>query len=118
MNFVLTNEEKELLTDISSLLGVKQDTIKQVWEFTIFAWLLKFKDNPEKLCRLVIPFFGSIGIKYKSDVISNDGLTLDFDVFVSVDDNFKKLMYDAKNNNYDNVAEYLQNKYLTKIFDV
>ena len=48
MNFVLTNEEKELLTDISSLLGVKQDTIKQVWEFTIFAWLLKFEDNPEK----------------------------------------------------------------------
>lgn len=118
MNLTLSNDEKEFLTEISSLMGVKQDIIKQVWEFTVFTWLLKFKDNPEKLCRIPIPYFGSIGLKYETDAVSKDGMTSDLNVFVSVNDDFKKLMYDAKNNNYDGVSEYLQNKYLNKIFEI
>lgn len=118
MKFTLDSRTKELLNDIASLFGVKPEIVKSIWEFTVFTWLLKYKDSTNKVVSCPIPFLGSIGLKYKGDSIDDkNNLTADLDCFVSVNDDFKKTVYNAMNDDYSDLSSYVKTAYIDKLIE-
>lgn len=114
----MDSRTKELLNDIASAFGVKPDIVRTVWEFTIFTWLLKYKDSEAKVVSLPIPYLGSIGIKYKNDVIDDkNNITADFDCFISVNEEFKDLIHKVMNDDYSELSQYVKNAYIDKLIE-
>lgn len=118
MKFALDQKSKELLNDVASLFGVKAEIIKEVWEFTIFTWLLKYADSDAKVVSCPIPFFGSVGLKYKNDTIDDKNkITADIDCFVSINDDFKKQIHNVMNGDYSDVSEFVQTQYINRLVE-
>lgn len=116
--FEYDKDTKDIVLDISALFGVKSEVVKQVWEMTVLAMLLKTSDfEDSKTVRLKIPFIGNMLLRDKGSVIENGKCTPDIECFVSLDENFKQLFDRARYNDFDNLSEYVQDKYLSDIID-
>lgn len=116
--FEYDKDTKDIVLDISALFGVKSEVVKQVWEMTVLAMLLKTSDFEDcKSVRLKIPFIGSMFLRDKGSVIENGKCTPDIECFVSLDENFKQLFDRARYNDFDNLSDYVQDKYLSDIID-
>ena len=111
MEKMLDKEIKDLLDDVSSLFGVKSDIVKDIWEFTLIALLLRVADNKSIIKRVNIPYIGSIGLKYLGERIGDsDKVEADYEVFVSINDFFKNCLKSIKNNENDEIVEMIQGK--------
>lgn len=111
MEKILDKETKDLLYDVSSLFGVKTDIVKDVWEFTLIALLLRAADSKSTIKRINIPYIGSIGLKYLGERIGDsDKVEADYEVFVSISDFFKNCLNSIKNNENDEIIELAQEK--------
>lgn len=110
----LSQSDKNLLKKVSESIGAKADNIKAVWEYTILTELLDI-DPEAKFKKITLPFIGSIAIKLK-DAYSIDEqgetITQDMEPFIALDPQFKKLLEDASNNNYEAIASILREKLL------
>lgn len=116
--FEYDKDTKDIVLDISALFGVKSEVVKQVWEMTVLAMLLKtsdFEDN--KSVRLKIPFIGNMLLRDNGAVIENGKCTPNVECFISLDDNFKRLFDRARYNDFDSLSDYVQDKYLSDIID-
>lgn len=107
----LNKDTKDLLEEISSLFGVKTDIIKDVWEYTLIVWLLKYADSDTSLKRIFIPYLGTVGLRFKGEKLSNnDKIEADFDSFIALDSNFKDLLKSVQNNKSDELLTLIQAK--------
>lgn len=109
---VLDKNSKDMIEDISTLLGVKSDIVKSVWEFTLISWLLKYSKSENKVKSITVPYLGTIGIRYNGDTISNNSSKLsgDYDVFVSLSDEFKNLLYSVDINDSKEISNLIQSE--------
>ena len=108
----------DIVLDISALFGVKSEVVKQVWEMTVLALLLKTSDfEDSKNVRLKIPFIGNMLLRDNGSVIENGKCTPDIECFMCLDENFKQLFDRARYNDFDNLSDYVQDKYLSDIID-
>lgn len=112
MKLQLDKNSKDMVNDISTLLGVKSDIVKTVWEFTLLAYLLKYSKSENKVKQISIPYVGTLGIRYNGDSIknSNDKLSGDFDVFVALNDDFKKMLHSIEIGSTSEITNLLQSE--------
>lgn len=111
MKLQLDKNSKDMVNDISTLLGVKNDIVRTVWEFTLLACLLKYSKSENKVKQLSIPYIGTLGIRYNGDSVENtsEKLTGDFDVFVALNDDFKKMLHSIEIGSTTEIINLLQN---------
>ncbi len=107
---VLDKDTKELLKDISSLFGVKEDIIKDVWEYTLITWLLKLSDSNANLKRIKIPYIGSVGLRFLGEKIGDEKIDADYDAFLALNENFKDVLKTIKNNGSEELTQLIQQK--------
>lgn len=89
--FSLTPEDKVLLQKISSLCGVKQDIIKEVWQFTLFNAYLDILENKDNSYHTIsVPFLGKIMVKPNKQDPS------ELENFVALSENTKSMIRKIK----------------------
>lgn len=102
MYLKIDKETKHLIEEISALSGIQRDVVREVWEFTLIRWIEQITNDPEKLQNLIIPFLGSVGVRYTGDVLKDDGsLETQADVYASLSPFFRSVLgdvYDEKSN--------------------
>ena len=118
-NFFKEDEEtKKMILEISSLFGVKEDIVRQVWQFTVFSIMLRVAESDEtKLTRISLPYIGNIGIKNLGMVSTPKGVEPDLDVFISLSDTFKNLFFKSQNGNYEELSNYVQKKLIEPVIN-
>jgi len=117
MYIKLDEENRRLIEEISALSGIQRDVVREVWEFTLLRWIELLTKNPEKLQTLVIPFLGSVGVKYTGDTLTTEGvLETQAQAFISLSPLFKKILgevYDEKSNLITDILEKKINDSIT-----
>jgi len=66
--FEMSSEQKKIIQDISSLCGVKQETVSQVWKYTLlmnYLGLLESRDSKHQVIQ--VPFVGRMWIHEGED---------------------------------------------------
>lgn len=117
-NFEIDNETKQMIQEISATFGVKSEIIREVWEFTIFTILLKVAENPDKAQAVNIPFFGHIRLKDNGIIKESDGTEYhDIQPIVALSDSFKKLYINTLKNQYGELSDYLEEKYIKPVIN-
>ena len=107
----LDKETKQLVEEISALSGIQRDVVREVWEFTFIRWLEQITNDPEKLQSLVIPFLGSVGVRYTGDTLNEDGsLETQADAFVSLSSSFRSILGDVYDEKRNIIIDILQKK--------
>lgn len=108
----MSSDEKMLLQKISSLCGIKQEIIKEIWQFTFFnsfLELLEKKDDNYNI--LQIPFIGKILIKPDK---SHPG---EFENFFIFNEETKSIIKKIKSGNETELIQYFQENFISKILD-
>lgn len=117
-NFDMDYDTKQMLQEISATMGVKNEIVKEVWEFTLFAILLKVAENPDKRQRINIPYIGHLLLKdngIKQD--ENKNAYHDIEPLVALSENFKNLYLKACDKQYDELSEYIEENYIKPVLD-
>jgi hypothetical protein len=108
--FTISADEKQLLQRISSLCGVKQEIIKEIWQFTLFSSFLEILEEKDKSYNFVtIPFFGKIMIKPDPE---NPG---EFQNFIHLNEETKSIIKKIKNGNETELIHYFQENFINKV---
>jgi hypothetical protein len=66
--FELTSDQKKIIQDISSLCGIKQETVSQVWKYTLlmnYLNLLEHRDSKNQVVQ--IPYIGKVWVHEQDD---------------------------------------------------
>jgi hypothetical protein len=116
--FDMDSDTKQMLQEISATFGVKNEIIKEVWEYTIFTVLLKIAENPDKRQQINIPFLGHMLLKdngIKQD--ENNNTYRDIEPLVALSENFKNLYVKACRGQFDELSEYLEENYIKPVLD-
>jgi hypothetical protein len=111
--FELNADTKKLLSDIASLFGVKVEIVKDIWEYTIFTYLLTMLENPSKTNTIQIPFLGRAFLRVESTNEDDNSVTS----FLSLNDEFKQVYKDIKEGKHTELADYIRRKYIDKVLD-
>ena len=108
----MDSEQKELIQKISALCGIKQDIIKQVWQFTIFSILLQLLEEKNKDFNVLqIPFFGKILMKPDEEKKG------EFESFLALNSNFKDIIKSVKSGNETGLIAFFQENFINKVLD-
>lgn len=111
-------ETKKMISEISSLFGVKTDIVRQVWQYTVFSIMLRVADTDEtRLTRFTLPYIGNIGIKNNGILTTPKGVEPDLDVFISLNDTFKNLYMKSKGGDYGELSNYVQKKFIEPLIN-
>jgi hypothetical protein len=114
----MDTDTKKILSDIATLYGVKVDIIRDVWEYTVFAWALNMLDTTNKTRQLNVPFLGKIALRYEGTEVNEEGSIGDsVKAFVLLNPDFKELIADLYTGNKSVLAEYIKTKHLDKVMD-
>lgn len=109
----IDNQTKTLITEVSTLMGVDEKLVFSVLENLLIAWGLKIlKDSDNALISIPIPYIGTIGLRYKGDVVqsSTSDMTSDADYFLSISDNFKKFVYNLHDGKDEFLGSFMKEK--------
>jgi hypothetical protein len=109
--FELDTDTKKLLTDIAALFGVKVEIIKDIWEYTIFTYLLTMLENPSKTNNIQIPFLGRVFLRVDSKEEEN------VTSFLALSEDFKQVYIDIKEGKHTKLSDYIRKKYLDKVLE-
>jgi hypothetical protein len=115
----LDKDTKDMLTDISTLFGVKTEIVKEVWEYTLFVWFLKMSENPDKMSTITVPYLGHVGVKFNSESLNNETGKIEtkVDTFLSPSDAFKQMYGNIYNQAPSELAEYIQNHMIKTVIE-
>lgn len=109
--FVQDSEQKELIQNISALCGLKQDIIKQVWQYTFFSIYLSLLEQKDKnISEIKIPYLGKILLKFNDE-------NLDFEKFLLVDSNVQEMIKKIRAGNDTGMVQYFQENFISKVID-
>lgn len=107
----IDKDTKHLIEEISALSGIQRDVVREVWEFTFIRWLEQITNDPEKLQTLIIPFLGSVGVRYTGDTLNEDGsLETQADAFISLSSSFRGILGDVYDEKRNIIIDILQKK--------
>lgn len=105
-------EEKELIQKVSSLCGLKQDIIRQVWAYTFFNIYLSVLENSDKNSHVItIPYIANMLVRPDPD--NKD----EYVAFTSLSDDLKKIMKDIRNKNETGLIRFFQDNFVNKALD-
>ena len=91
----LDDDTKNVIMEISALSGIPQNIVKEVLEYLLVNWAVKIADKPDKYSQLVVPYMGTINVKYSGDkVMSNGDVSTEVECFADLNNNFRKLIGD------------------------
>ena len=109
--FVQDAEQKELITKISALCGLKQDIIKQVWQYTFFNIYLNLLEQKDKnISEIKLPHIGKIMLRFKEG-------EQDFDKFILLDQNFQEIIKNLRAGNDTGLVQFFQENFINKVID-
>ena len=107
----LNDDTKCLIMEVSALSGIPQNVVKEVLEYLLVNWAIKLSDNPDRYADLVVPYIGTIGMKFAGDNVMPSGeISTKVDCFVNVSDDFRKLVGDIYYENDVCLVPMLQKK--------
>jgi hypothetical protein len=110
--FTISSDEKQLLQKISSLCGVKQEIIKEIWQFTLFTSFLEILENKDKNYNIIqIPFLGKILIKPDKEKPG------EFENFFVLNDDTKSIIKKIKNGYETELIQYFQDNFINKVLE-
>jgi hypothetical protein len=110
--FTVSSDEKQLLQKISSLCGVKQEIIKEIWQFTLFNSFLELLENKDKNYNIIsIPFLGKILIKPDKENPE------EYENFFIINEDTKSIIKKIKNGQETELIQYFQNNFINKVLE-
>jgi hypothetical protein len=110
--FTISAEEKQLLQKISSLCGVKQEIIKEIWQFTLFNSFLDLLENKDKNYNILsVPFLGKLLVKPDKE---NPG---EFENFFILNEETKSIIKKIKNGYETDLIQYFQENFINKVLE-
>ena len=105
-----------MITKISSLCGIRQDTIKEIWQYTIFTMLLDIMEKKDAGHHTaVIPFLGKFLIKPSTEDPS--GIDSFFIMNPELKDNIRKIRAGMETGLVSFFEENFVNKMVENITD-
>ena len=108
--FISDSEQKELITKISALCGLKQDIIKQVWMFTFFSTYLSLLEQRDKgITEIKLPYFGKIMLKFEDDN--------SFESFLCMNQNVKDVIKNLRNGNDTGLIQFFTETFINRVID-
>lgn len=116
--FKTDQQTKDMLQEISATFGVKYSIVEEVWQYTVFSMLLRVADKENGLIRITLPYIGTLGLRDKGSVMSNNGsISSDIEAFASLSDSFKDMFQKVRNGSYGELSDYLKANYIDKTID-
>jgi len=110
--FTISAEEKALLQKISSLCGIKQEIIKEIWQYTLFSSFLEILEKKDEKYNLIsIPFLGKILIKPDR---SNPE---EFENFILLNEDTKSIIKKIKRGYETELIQYFQENFINKVLE-
>lgn len=89
----LTDDTKNVITEVSALSGISQNIVKEVFEYLLINWAIKIADNPDAFASLVVPYLGTVSVKYVDDVVLPTGeLYTEIESFSDINDGFRSFI--------------------------
>ena len=86
-------EDKQLMDEISTLMGINKSVIQEVFEYQLINLVEKFSRDPLKATTVRLPLIGELYLKYTDDTELQDGsIQTNFNSFISLSDNLKKML--------------------------
>jgi hypothetical protein len=107
---------KQMIARLNGLTGINPQLIRDVWEATFIDWIMTLTENPDKLQTICVPFLGSVGIRYKGDIIdtSSGKLKTEVDAFLSLTEPFKDNIGDIHDGKRTPVSEFIETHLLSR----
>ena len=103
----LDKEQKEFLQKVGSYCGLDKQSVQTVMEYVVFTMLLDIAENPDKPYNVLqLPYLGKILFKDSKEYPG------EYDVFLSLSDNFKSLAKKAKKKDLQELIEYYSEKFI------
>ena len=107
----MSEDTKNMVSEVSTLLGVSQSLIKEIFEYMLLDFAVKLSKNPDQLTKLDIPYVGSLYVKYKDDELDENGeLNTIVDCNVALYPSFKKLVGDIHDEGYTDLIPVFTKK--------
>jgi hypothetical protein len=101
----------DFIEEVSALSGIQKGLVQEIIEFMVVRWAEEIAKNPDKLAELYVPGLGSVSCKYEGDEeLPNGELKTNVLQFVSLDDQFKKLIGDIHDEGESVVTNLLRRK--------
>ena len=114
INVRMDEFEKGLIEEISTLSGHSPSVVRDILEST-FLRQLEFVMNNDQV---IIPFLGSLLIRYKGDQYISGTRVADVDCFFATSDLFKRLIGDIHDGESDLISQLLQKKIKSALQDI
>ena len=116
----MSNDSKIMLQRIAATLGIKEEIVREVWEFTLFTMLLDVagdvEKNPDGFQVIEIPYFGKIRLKDNGIITDENGEAYhDIQPLVAMSDTFKKLYSKVCKGQYSELSEFLEENYIKPV---
>jgi hypothetical protein len=110
--FTISSDEKQLLQKISSLCGVKQEIIKEIWQFTLFSSFLEILENKDKNYNIIsIPFLGKILIKPDKEKLG------ELENFFILNEDTKSIIKKIKHGYETELIQYFQDNFINRVLE-
>jgi len=107
--FISDAEQKELITKISALCGLKQDIIKQVWMYTFFNSYLSLLEQKDKnVNEIKLPFIGKVMLRFNEE-------NADCESFLCLDHNVKEIIKNLRTGNDTGLVQFFQENFINKV---
>ena len=109
--FTSDGEQKEMITKISALCGLKKDIIQQVWQYTFFSTYLSILEQRDKnINEIKIPYLGKIMLRFNDSDNS-------FEQFLLIDPSFKEMIKNLRSGNDNGLVNFFQENFINKVID-
>lgn len=107
----LEEDTKNVILEVSALSGYAQNVVKEIFEYLLVNWAIKIADHPEDYATLVLPYLGTLNVKFAGDkVLSSGELSTEVDVFADLTSSFKKLVGDLHDEGYTELVPMMSKK--------
>lgn len=109
--FKLSDEDKELILQVSTLSGYGQNVVRECYEFLLINWARQLAEKDGKRVSLHVPYIGTVGVRYEGDRIIDTGeMVTDVSGLLAIQPSFKKLIGDVHDEGENVVTEMMKQK--------
>jgi hypothetical protein len=115
--FELTSDQKKIIQDISSLCGVKQETVSQVWKYTLLMNYLSLLENRKVKNHMIqIPFIGKIWV-HQGDSASGGAGGGDEDLTIQpfFTESFSEMIRRLKTGDDTKLVKYFEEEFIDPV---
>ena len=120
---ITTSDDEKTITELSLISGISTDIIEKIFDAFLIQFVINYKNNKS----INIPSIGSFLVKYREDIITQDGKEAQVDAFYAPHPQIKRLIGQLKDSEsskdfskIDTVAsikKIVNKDFKTKIFE-